>query len=335
MNYNENVWYGEFGGCFISDAFTLACDRYYEEFKEAVADFGFQEEYRALKEKYRKNGIRFERDKENGTIICYTAENYGPILGTALLGKRLGRQAVCGVRYADEALVCARVCAELGVELQLFLAHELGGLKTLTDELTRLGVGYDTKMCSELFNLPEMYAFQAWVSAPDEKHLINCRSNVGAFPQTNIAAAFAADYCEGLIEAAEQKFGEVHRVVLPVVSGTAALAVITSAKEAKEFVCVECDTEPDLTEELDSYCGSFTKVMRNRYTDRVLAAELVNLMEQGKVIRTRTTSKEITGIQISESVSLQSLAALQYCGQHPADGNTLVMVRQIRWGGAV
>lgn len=335
MNFNENVWYGEFGGCFISDAFTLSCDRYYEEFKEAAADCSFQEEYRALKEKYQEKDVYFERDKENGTIICYMPENYGPVLGTALLGKRLGRQAVCGVRYADEALVCARVCAELGVKVQLFLARELGGLKTLTDELTRLGAEYDTKMCSELFNLPEMYAFQAWVSAPDEKHLINCRSNVGAFPQTNIAAAFAADYCEGMIETAEQKFGEVNRVVLPVVSGTGALAVITSAKEAKEFVCVECDTEPDLTEELDSYCGSFTKVMRNRYTDRVLAAELVNLMEQGKVIRVGITPEEAAGIRISKSVSLQSLAALQYCKEHPADGNTLVVVRHIRWGGAV
>lgn len=332
MTYDSTLWFGPYGGCFISDAFSLACDQYFELFKQAAADPDFNAAFSELCRRYQPPHRFCERG--SGLLLCEAGEDYGSILGTALLAQRFGRKAVCGVRYADEALVCAQVCRELGVPLHLFLARELAALRTLTDQLDGLGVTYDTKMCSQIFNLPEMYAFQAWVSAPEEKHLINCRCNVGAFPQVNIASAFSAPYGEEIMAQAARRFGPVSRVVVPAVSGSVALS-ITKAAHGIPVVCVECDTEPDLKEELDSYCGTFTKVMRNNFADRVLCPELMYLVDGGQAQRVCAAPSEAMSIPTPGLWSMQSRAALAYCEAHPADGLTLCLVRNARWGAAL
>lgn len=335
MEYCKDLWYGPYGGCFIADAFTLACDRYFASFEAAAGDPAFQAEYAALRQAFPQPEPRLAKNGPGNAVICYAPENYGSLLGTALLAKRLGKQAVCGVRYADEALLCARVCAHLGVELHLFLGRSLGKLRTLTDQLSLLKVSYDVKMCDELFDLPEMYAFQAWVSEPEGKHLINCRSNVGAFPQTNIAAAFAALEAKELVEKAVSELGRPDRVVVPTVSGSYALAVAENLPETCGVVCVECDTEPDMVPELDSYCGTFTKVMRNRTADRVLCPRLMKLADDGRVTRVQYSPEQAMEAVGGELLSLQSLAALKYCQDQPENGTTLCIVRAPRWGAAL
>lgn len=335
MEYCKDLWYGPYGGCFIADAFTLACDRYYEAFEAAAADPAFQAEYNALRQAFPQPEPQFSEGGPGGSVVCRVPENYGPLFGTALLAKRLGKQAVCGARYADEAALCAQVCAHLGVKLHLFLGRGLGRIRTLTDRLELLGASYDTKMCAELFDLPEMYAFQAWVSEPEAKHLVNCRSNVGAFPQTNIAAAFAALEAKDLLAKAAQRLGRLDRVVVPSVSGTYALAVAENLPQNCACVCVECDTEPDLAPELDSYCGAFTKVLRNRTADRVLAPRLMKLEEDGKILRVQLSPQEAARAAGGGTLSLQSLAALRYCESQPGEGVTLCLVRSLRWGAAL
>lgn len=332
MYYNENVWYGAYGGCFISDAFTLSCDNYYEEFKKAAASEEFWKSYEEVKNKYAETSVTLEEKAENGEILCYAGENYGALLGTAMLAKWRCKKAVFGARYADEALLCAEVCADLQVSVKMFLSKEIGTVRSLTDQLSLLGAEIDTKTCDTLFNLPEMYAFQNWISDAENMHLITSRSNVGAFPQTNIAAAFCADYRKNVLKEAEEKYGMITRVVVPVVSGTDALALMYNAED-KKYMGVECDTEQDLGTELDSYCGSFTKVRRNRYTDRVLAAELMELEEKGNISLVQVTPGE--AIRTGHGLSLQSKAAIVYAEKNPAEGRTLVLVRPFRVGGVV
>lgn len=331
MYYNENVWYGAYGGCFISDAFTLSCDKYYEEFQKAATSEKFRKNYEEIKDKYAETSVTF-KEETDGEVLCYAGENYGALLGTATLAKWRGKKAVFGARYADEALLCAEVCADLKVPVKIFLSKEIGAVRSLTDQLSLLEVEIDTKTCDTLFNLPEMYAFQNWISDADNMHLITSRSNVGAFPQTNIAAAFCADYRKNVLKDAEEKYGKITRVVVPVVSGTDALALMYNDVD-KKYVGVECDTEPDLGTELDSYCGSFTKVRRNRYADRVLAAELVNLEEEGKISLVQIRPEE--AIRSEHGLSLQSKAAAVYAEKNPAEGKTLVLVHPFRVGGAV
>lgn len=333
MEYCGDLWYGAYGGCFIADAFTLACDRSFAAFEAAAADPAFLAEYEALRRAFPQPAPRLESDGPNGACLCWAPENYGALLGTLLLSKRLGREAVCGARYADEALLCAQAGAYLGVKLHLFLGRGPGGLRTLTEQLELLGVSYDVNMCAELFDLPEMYAFQAWVSEPERRQLVNCRSNVGAFPQTNIAGAFAALEAKALVEQAAASLGRLDRVVIPAVSGSYALAVAENLPQDCACVCVECDTQPDLTEELDSYCGAFTRVMRSRTVDRVLAPRLMKLVDDGRVRRVLVEPGEAVKAGRA-GISLQSMAALRYCGDRPEAGTTLCLIRAARWGAA-
>lgn len=338
MECDSRLWFGKYGGCFIADAFTLGCDRYYNEYRKAVADPAFIQAYEQLKEQFAGESFRFVAAEKQNLTLCFVPENVYSILGTALLAKKLNKKkAVCGARYADEAICCARVCAELGVPLKLYLSQDVAGISSLRTRLASLGTEYDAEICGELFNLPEMYAFQEWIASPDELGIINCRSNVGAFPQVNIATDFSREYGEKFRDTLEKECGSGYsRIVVPSVSGSFALA-IWKAFEASEMhlTSVECDPADDLTEELDSYCGTFTKVMRNRFVDRVLAPEWMAAVDEGKAERVivgfdqavKTSDPHIS----AEAVSLQSLAALRY-SESLKNEKTICMVRGMRWG---
>lgn len=339
---DDRLWYGQYGGCFIADAFTLACDRYYAQYCEVIETKDFLEEYELLKKRFADENFRFINTEREELTLCCAPENVYPILGTALLAKKLNKkQALCGVRYADEALLCARVSSYLGVPLKLFLSSDIAQISSLTAYLSLLGAECDTKTCGELFNLPEMYAFQAWVTSPEDNIIINCRSNVGAFPQTNIACDFAKEYGYKMFSALKaQAKSDYTRIVVPSVSGSLALSVLKTADASvKEFVCAECDTEQNLITELDSYCGTFTKIMRNNYSDRVLAPEIAELVDTGHAARISVSPEKAMGVKTPESIcqplSLQSLAALSYCMEREDKVKTLCVVRGMRWGAAL
>lgn len=335
---DSRLWFGKYGGCFIADAFTLGCDRYYNEYRKAVADPEFLRAYEQLKKQFVDVSFRFVATEKGNLTLCFAPENVYSILGTALLAKKLNKKkAVSGVRYADEAIYCARVCAELGVPLKLYLAHDIAGISSLRTRLASLGVEYDAEICGELFNLPEMYAFQEWVASPDELGIINCRSNVGAFPQVNIATDFSKEYGEKFRASLERECADgYNRIVVPSISGSLALAVWKAFEgSAVRLTSVECDPVDDLTEELDSYCGTFTKVMRNRFVDRVLAPEWMAVVEEGKAERVIVgfdqTTKTADPRDIAETVSLQSLAALCH-SESLKNEKVICVVRGMRWG---
>jgi tryptophan synthase beta subunit len=335
----NRLWYGQYGGCFIADAFTLACDRYYKRYCEVIETEDFLQEYEELKKRYADDSFRFIKTETEKLTLCFVSENLYPILGTALLAKKLGKkQALCGARYADEAMLCARVCKYLGVPLKIFLSSDIACISSLITHLSVLGVEIDGKTCNELFNLPEMYAFQAWVASPEDNILINCRSNVGAFPQTNITTDFAKEYGYKLWSAIKNgSQAEYKRIVVPCVSGSLALSLFKGISvPSTELVCVECDANSELVEELDSYCGTFTKIMRNNISDRVLAPELAYMIDEGFALRVMVDPETALCAEmpsnISEPLSLQSLAALSYCAEKHDGKETLCVVRGMRWG---
>ena len=337
MNRDDTLWYGQYGGCFIADAFSISCDDYYQAYQTVTDSADFAEEYAALCRLFAD--VKFAFEKAGGDLVlCRTSEIPYPILGTALLTKKLGRKkALCGVRYADEAELCARVCAYLGVNLKLFLAKGLSGIPSLLSYLRALGAECETQSCKELFDLPEMYAFQEWVGSPESACIINCRSNAGAFPQTNIATDFSKEFGEKLkAEMEKNRYADVNCIVAPAISGSYALSVFKAFAGSGKLVSVECDEKDELKEELDSYCGTFTKVMRNCFDDRILAPELANLFDSGAVERKRMSYEEASAaekelLRFGTPASLQSAAAYAYASKYN-EGRTLCLMRAPRCG---
>ena len=335
----SNLWYGKYGGCFIADAFTLSCDKYYDQYSELVEDNAFLNAYEQLKQQFVDDSFRFVKLERENLILCYAPENVYSILGTAILAKKLNKKkAVCGVRYTDEAIFCARVCEQLGVPLKLFLSKDIAGISSLLSRLSSYGAEYDSETCAELFNLPEMYAFQEWIGSPDDNIIINCRSNAGAFPQVNIATDFSKEYGERFKAALEKECGMGYStLVVPSVSGSFALSIFKAFSDSdKKLISVEYDINEDLTEELDSYCGTFTKIMRNRYVDRILAPELMSMVDDGRVERVIANLDNAVRVKnpknIAETVSLQSLAAEQHSESIEGKETVVCVVRGMRWG---
>lgn len=318
---NDQLWFGEYGGCFVADAFSLHCDNYYRQFLEVSEKQDFQDEFDKLREEM---GLSFEMLDENTLLI---PENYYAILGCALLCKSLSKkQALAGCRYADEALFMAKICRKLGIKLKMYLTKELSGIKTLLSELKMLGVEVCTKQCIELVNHPEMYSFQEWLAESEDKHIINVRSNVGAFPQVNISSYFVKKYYEDFSLFLNKHNHNFGTVAIPVVSGTSALGLINNENGVK-YITYECDDYQDMREELDSFCGTFTRVERNNFVDRVLCPELCRMWDLGLV------SRKIVDVPVNHEcykydLSLQSYALLA----NEKDSDTLRIVKKLRIG---
>lgn len=305
---NDALWFGNYGGCFVADAFSMHCDRYYKEFISAIECPEFQEEFDELKAKYRQE-FRLLDDR-----VLLISENYYATIGTALLYKCLSKkQALIGCRYVEDALFAAGLCQDLGIPLKMYVTAELSKDRTLMEHLALMGVEVNEKNCQELVNHPEMYCFQEWLADSEDKHIINTRANVGAFPQVNVASYFLRQYVDDFKRFVSDHDLQYTKLVMPAVSGSSALALVEKDSN-KEYVTVECDVFDDLIEELDSFCGTFTKVERNNYVDRVLCPELCQLWDENIVRRVRTDKDAICKENVLKypGLSLASYAVLNF-----------------------
>lgn len=316
---NDELWFGNYGGCFIADAFSLHCDKYYKQFESLINTDDFKEKFEELKKEFKPEFKLLD----NHTILI--PENFYAILGTALLYKSLHKsQALVACRYVDEALFTAKICKKLDINLKMYVTKELSQMHTLMSELKLMGVNVCTKQCQDLVNHPEMYSFQEWLAESEDKHLINIRCNVGAFPQVNISSYFVKQYCEEFKKFLNENNIKFNKMAMPVVSGTSALGLIND--ENIKYVTYECDDYKDLKEELDSFCGTFTKVERNNLVDRVLCPQLCKMWDDGKVERKIVDISSIS--YEAEGLSLQSLAVLN----NEKDLDTLRVVKKLRIG---
>ncbi len=320
---NDALWFGNYGGCFVADAFSMHCDRYYGQFIKAIEDPGFRKEFEQLKAKYRQE-FRLLDDR-----VLLIPENYDATIGTALLHKCLSKkQALIGCRYAEDALFAAKLCQDLGISLKMYVTMELSQDRTLMEHLKLSDVEVNEKNCQELINHPEMYCFQEWLADSQDKHIIQIRANVGAFPQVNVASYFLRQYVEEFKEFVSKHDLRYKKLVIPVVSGSSALGLI-EADSGKEYMTVECDVFDDLIEELDSFCGTFTKVERNNLVDRVLCPQLCQLWDENKVCRVRTDRDVVCKENVLRypGLSLASYAVLNY-----ADEDSLLLVKARKEG---
>lgn len=332
--YQDKLYYGRYGGCFISDAFTINCDKLYEDYKRITAQPDFWTACQELAGCFAPAVMRVETRRFFGKDIMVHEIGFNPypIIGHALMAKKIGRQlALFAPRHIDEAIFCAKVGAYLGLRLKMNLPLSLRSIETLTQWLEMMEVELETKLC-ETFDLPEMYAFQQWVAAPNECYCIYSRSNVGAFPATLMTTDFASPYGTALKELVDTP----DAIVVPCVSGSTALTVLKPWFGSNvKLYSVEISA-PDMWEELDSFCGAFTKVMRNRTQDRVIAPELANAWDEGLVKRVFVEKKDAV-ITLKKNVaekkadlSVESAAALHYASR--LNKNVLVVCGALRMG---
>lgn len=279
----DELYYGQYGGCFISDAFTISCDKLYADYIALAGSPGFSGECRALAEEMAGPEVATGEVVLSGRRVrmCRLAAVPYALAGHAMVGHKTGRKkALFGPRTADEAIQAARICTRLGLSLKLHLPLALRDISALTEWLQTMGVELETRLC-ETFDLPEMYAFQEWVAAPDTACCLYSRSNVGAFPAPLMTTAFNAPYGNAL----QAHAGHPGALVAPCVSGSTALAALKPwFGTGVRLITVEVE-DPAMHEELDSFCGAFTKVMRDETRDRVLAPELAYAWDEGVVER--------------------------------------------------
>jgi len=277
-------YFGDFGGFFVADPFTPALFDLADRAQDALGSDTFKQAYakalRAMDLPETKVDRVVLRD---GRILLRTRSyaRHFNVAGQIALAATLGAQQVtAGPESREMALAVAKVSQMLNLPASLVLNRSLGVDENLVEQLKGMGCEVDTAKCAELFDLPPMYAFQAYIANPVERYFIPLDANVGPYPYPALVGRFAAAFGERLRDA----LSEVPSCcVVPITTGTNAIGVFrTLLSNGCTLVTVE---RPFAQERRDVYCGALTMVTTSAGGDTILSPELVNWWRMGSVIR--------------------------------------------------
>ncbi len=282
-----NEYYGDFGGIFVPDSFTPDIDTLVKRSYVSLASKSFNDNFEKIIATLGASAIDLQRvTLANGKKIVHTSSKaeLWNIAGQVALGLEHGAKLLAaGTGTPSLAMAFAKACHSMNIKGLLFLNRELSGDKELITCLEKLDCDVDCKICSELFNVPNMYAFQKFMENRQDRYFVPIEANVGPFPFPSLTGYFAGLYGEKLLSILPSV---PECCVVSITSGTNAVGVFTAlASSGCKLVTVE---EPVAQENHCVYCGDFTLMTRmadSKAESEAICPELVNWWRMGKVIR--------------------------------------------------
>jgi tryptophan synthase beta subunit len=284
---NLPEYFGDFGGIFVADSFTPDLDRLAIAADEKIITDSFQQNFIEIIKDIAPSVIDFkEYELANGGKLIQTpslAEYYNTA-GQVTLGAELGVELiVSGAETPQLALAFGKACQALNRNGLLYLNRQTGENEELLSELEKLSCEVDTKTCRELFNIPQMYAFQKYMENRSERYFVPLEANVGPYPFPALAGYFAGIFGEAMSISLPRT---PECCVIPIKTGTSAIGVFRAlAASGCKLVTVE---EPVAQEYHGVFCGAYTitaKMSSGQEEGNALCPELVSLWRKGDVIR--------------------------------------------------
>ena len=282
-------YFGKYGGFFVPDPFAPALEALAEDYASAVGEKGFSDFYQKAVHALGDEPVSLDKHEKVGGARLFkvvSTARRSMVAGYTVLGKTLDRSLAAGARTRQQAKDLLAASQALGTRLTLFLGRELGKDAAFVDELKDQGVPADTDKTSQLFDDPEMYAFQRFISDPNAHMFVPLGTNIGPYPFTAISAIFCGISGRALYTSVTDQL-EVKRVSMlaPAFPGTAAIALLRGAQGRDvRLITLEGATE---NEREDCYCGAYTRVVWDRGQEYVLSPELLAAWEAGLVERVR------------------------------------------------
>jgi tryptophan synthase beta subunit len=254
-------YYGDFGGIFVPDSFTPDLDRLAGKAGEIVLSDSFEKSLKTGLKALGISGIKLKQfDIKGGCKVSHTFSQaeYFNIAGQTALGAELKAELlVCGADSEGLALAFARANRALNTRGLIFLNRQMGENADLVSQLEELSCEVDTQTCKELFNVPQMYAFQRYMENRNNRHFVPLQANIGPYPFPALVGYFANLYGRKLV-------GSLTSIpsycVIPIKTGTNALGVF-NALSSSEYKLVTVE-EPVVQECHGAFCGNFTLFTR-------------------------------------------------------------------------
>jgi tryptophan synthase beta subunit len=280
-------YFGDFGGIFVPDAFTPDLDRLAEESGKIILSDSFDKNFKAALNAVGVTEIKLARfEIQGGCRVTHTfsqAEYYN-IAGQVALGKeRQAELQVCGAETAGFALAFAQANLALKTRGKVFLNQKMAENLELIAKLNELGCEIETKTCQELFNIPQMYAFQKYMESRNRRHFVPLEANIGPYPFPALVGYFANIYGKKLV-ANLSDFPDV--CVAQITTGTNAIGVFQALANSNcKLATVE---DPVVLEKHGAFCGDFTLFTRQdsrQEANTIICPQLADAWRKGRVIR--------------------------------------------------
>ncbi len=266
--------YGRYGGRYIPDPYCPALDQLAEQALAVLAsDAWRQAQARALATAGRqaprldRHGIDLIIDVDIETLL---------LAGFLALAACLGRRFAIGATSARSALQALDVAAELELDGHLVLAAGAAASCPASALRGSASVSVDPSSCAELFDDPNLYAFQRFVAAPDATLFVPLDANCGAYPYPGLTALLASAVAG---EIAATIGDSAPSVLVPQYPGRLAAGLL-----AVDWRGLASHGERAPTRE-DCYCGALTVVLGSGTSERVLAPAIVDAWARGALAR--------------------------------------------------
>lgn len=284
VGYPIEKKFGDFGGLFMSDIFTLFMEDLALDIKHVLNTNGFFLEYDKTLDLFSPEEIRFQEItlQNNKTVFMAQSQALMNIMaGHLAIAKCLDIKTVCaGVTSIQQAYLLAKVCSELNIHLMVFLGRGISQDEILLKKIEELGCEIDTEKCETLFDNPSMYAFLAFNSKPKERYFLPLFANIGPYPFPSLTSIFACRFGSELLGNFPSS---IDCIAVPINTGTNALGIFKPIiNSGKTLITIE----PFFSQERrDASCGAITQITSSIEGERILCPELVYWWRMGKVIR--------------------------------------------------
>jgi len=284
------AYFGKWGGFFVPDPMTPALDELSAFAERSLKNESFESQIVNLIKDYLPDETIFvSTSPSNKVFTVISFARWYLAAGFGLLAKTSSREIVSGSSSQEEANIVAAIGKKLGIPVSLWLNVSTGSDPNLVKTLEENGVVINTNQCRDLFNDPDMYAFQKFISNPAKYLWIPIQNHCGPHPFPSLSSYFSQIAAKKVILAAGEKFkGKAINFAAPAYPGIAMAGLICAGNEIPLTIS---SYEPKADVEKDEcYLGTYTRVAMIGKKDFIFGPELIHAWETGKVMRLETVA---------------------------------------------
>jgi tryptophan synthase beta subunit len=284
------AYFGKWGGFFVPDPMTPALDELVAVAERIIQNGDFEDQIANLVKEYLPDETTLISTSSANKVFTVTSQaRWYLAAGFGLLAKASGREIVSGVSSPEEAKIVAAIGKKLGIPVSLWLNVATGSDSDFVKVLEVNGAVINTSQCSELFNDPDMYAFQKYISNPAKYLWASVHNHVGPYPFPSLSSYFSSFAAKKVIPSAIEKFkGKVVNFAAPAFPGIAISGLIYAGNEVS-LPLSSYEPKADAEKE-ECYLGTYTQVAMIGKKDFILGPDLVHAWETGKVTRLETVA---------------------------------------------
>ena len=284
------AYFGKWGGFFVPDPMTPALDELSAVAERIIQNGDFEGQIVNLVKEYLLDETTFISTSSANKVFSVTSmARWYLAAGFGLLAKASGREIVSEASSPEEASIVAAIGKKLGVPVSLWLNVSMGSDSDAVKALEVSGTVINTSQCRELFNDPDMYAFQKYISNPAKYLWVPVHNQVGPYPFPSLSSYFLHFSAKKVISAAIEKFkGNIINFAAPAYPGFAASGLIYAGNEIPLHLSTY-EPKADAEKE-ECYLGTYTRVAMVGKKDFILGPDLVHAWETGKVTRLETVN---------------------------------------------